>query len=195
MSPLSTCSNPTPTASATTSSGNIRSRPEELLVDRAQLLTLTAPEMTALVGGMRVLGANHGGATHGGADRPGRAAHQRLLRQHSSTWGRMGTGGVRARRSSRAATRKTGGREVDGYAGRPGVRLELAASGDRGSLWWQLGRREALRRHLRRRMDQGHGGRPFRPCVRSDLERTNTASGVFSGSGFSFTFVHVQAQA
>lgn len=33
---------------------------EELLVDRAQLLTLTAPEMTALVGGLRVLGANHG---------------------------------------------------------------------------------------------------------------------------------------
>jgi catalase-peroxidase len=38
---------------------------EELLVDRAQLLTLTAPEMTVLVGGLRVLGANHGGAKHG----------------------------------------------------------------------------------------------------------------------------------
>ncbi len=38
---------------------------EELLVDRAQLLTLTAPEMTALVGGMRVLGANHGQSQHG----------------------------------------------------------------------------------------------------------------------------------
>jgi len=38
---------------------------EELLVDRAQLLTLTAPEMTALVGGMRVLGANHGQSPHG----------------------------------------------------------------------------------------------------------------------------------
>ncbi len=38
---------------------------EELLVDRAQLLTLTAPEMTALVGGLRVLGANHGRSTHG----------------------------------------------------------------------------------------------------------------------------------
>lgn len=38
---------------------------EELLVDRAQLLTLTAPEMTALVGGLRVLGANHGGSKHG----------------------------------------------------------------------------------------------------------------------------------
>ncbi len=38
---------------------------EELLVDKAQLLTLTAPEMTALVGGLRVLGANVGGSTHG----------------------------------------------------------------------------------------------------------------------------------
>jgi catalase-peroxidase len=39
--------------------------PEEALVDRAQLLTLTAPEMTALVGGLRVLGANAGGSKHG----------------------------------------------------------------------------------------------------------------------------------
>ena len=39
--------------------------PEEALVDRAQLLTLTAPEMTALVGGLRVLGANAGKSKHG----------------------------------------------------------------------------------------------------------------------------------
>jgi catalase-peroxidase len=39
--------------------------PEEALVDRAQLLRLTAPEMTALVGGLRVLGANAGGSKHG----------------------------------------------------------------------------------------------------------------------------------
>ncbi len=38
---------------------------EHLLVDRAQLLTLSAPEMTVLVGGLRVLGANAGGSTHG----------------------------------------------------------------------------------------------------------------------------------
>jgi catalase-peroxidase len=38
---------------------------EELLIDKAQLLTLTAPEMTVLVGGLRVLGANHGNARHG----------------------------------------------------------------------------------------------------------------------------------
>jgi len=38
---------------------------EELLLDKAQLLGLTAPEMTVLVGGMRVLGTNHGGTAHG----------------------------------------------------------------------------------------------------------------------------------
>jgi len=38
---------------------------EELLVDRAQLMTLTAPEMTVLVGGMRALGANFGGSKDG----------------------------------------------------------------------------------------------------------------------------------
>jgi catalase-peroxidase len=45
---------------------------EELLIDRAQLLGLSAPEMTVLVGGLRVLGANHGGSKHGVfTDRPG----------------------------------------------------------------------------------------------------------------------------
>ena len=41
--------------------GKSKSRPEELMVDQAQLLGLTAPEMTVLIGGMRVLGANHAG--------------------------------------------------------------------------------------------------------------------------------------
>ena len=40
-------------------------QPEELLVDRAQLMGLTAPEMTVLIGGMRVLGTNYGGTKHG----------------------------------------------------------------------------------------------------------------------------------
>ena len=39
--------------------------PEELLLDRAQLMGLTAPEMTVLLGGLRVIGANYGGAKHG----------------------------------------------------------------------------------------------------------------------------------
>lgn len=45
---------------------------EQLLIDRAQLLTLTVPEMTVLVGGMRALGANFGGSSHGVfTERPG----------------------------------------------------------------------------------------------------------------------------
>ncbi|MCE8009125.1 catalase/peroxidase HPI [Aestuariivita sp.] len=46
-------------------SGQFSVSAEEMLVDRAQLLTLTAPEMTVLVGGLRVLGGNYGGSRHG----------------------------------------------------------------------------------------------------------------------------------
>ncbi len=54
--------------------GNVNGRrPEELLVDRAQMLTLTAPEMTVLVGGLRALNANTGGSNLGVlTDRPGK---------------------------------------------------------------------------------------------------------------------------
>lgn len=44
---------------------NYKVKPEELLLDRSQLMGLTAPEMTALIGGMRVLGSNYGGLKHG----------------------------------------------------------------------------------------------------------------------------------
>ncbi|OOE79438.1 catalase/peroxidase HPI [Salinivibrio sp. ML198] len=51
-------------------------QPEELLLDRAQLMGLTAPEMTVLLGGMRVLGANYGGASEGVlTDRVGQLSH------------------------------------------------------------------------------------------------------------------------
>jgi catalase-peroxidase len=47
-------------------------KPEELLLDRTQLMGLTAPEMTVLIGGMRVLGTNYGGSKHGVfTDKPG----------------------------------------------------------------------------------------------------------------------------
>ena len=49
---------------------------EKLLLDKAQLLTLTAPELTVLIGGLRVLGANHGGNQQGVfTDRPGRLSN------------------------------------------------------------------------------------------------------------------------
>ena len=56
---------PTADAFRNYSRGKQRLSPEELLVDRAQLLRLTAPEMTVLVGGLRVLGANVGNSKHG----------------------------------------------------------------------------------------------------------------------------------
>jgi catalase-peroxidase len=55
-------------------------RPEELLVDRAQLLGLSAPDMTVLVAGLRSLGANHGGSAHGVlTDRPGVLSNEVLV--------------------------------------------------------------------------------------------------------------------
>jgi catalase-peroxidase len=61
MTDVSSFSNLEPAADAfrNWSSGKSKSSPEELMVDQAQLLGLTAPEMTVLLGGMRVLGANH----------------------------------------------------------------------------------------------------------------------------------------
>ncbi|MCC5806076.1 MAG: catalase/peroxidase HPI [Opitutales bacterium] len=62
---------------------------EEMLLDRAQLLTLTAPEMTVLVGGMRVLGANFGGSKHGVfTDRPETLTNDFFanLLDHGVTW-------------------------------------------------------------------------------------------------------------
>ena len=69
--------------------------PEELLVDKAQLLTLTAPEMTVLVGGLRVLGANHGGSKHGVlTDRAGQLTNDFFvnLLDMGTTWADMGDG-------------------------------------------------------------------------------------------------------
>jgi catalase-peroxidase len=55
--------------------------PETLLLDRADMLTLSAPEMTVLVGGMRALGANHGGSADGVfTDRPGTLTNDFFVR-------------------------------------------------------------------------------------------------------------------
>ena len=83
--------------------GHARRRPEDLLVDRAQLLTLTAPEMTVLVGGLRVLGANAGQSTHGVfTDRPGTLTNDFFvnLLDMGTEWQKSAT----PRTCSRAAT-------------------------------------------------------------------------------------------
>ena len=61
----SPCWSPPLTGSATTGGPDDKRRPEVMLVDRSSLLSLTAPEMTVLVGGLRVLGANTGGSSLG----------------------------------------------------------------------------------------------------------------------------------
>ncbi|GAC1400657.1 MAG: catalase/peroxidase HPI [Vulcanimicrobiaceae bacterium] len=68
---------------------NYTHSPESMLLDRAQLLTLTAPEMTVLVGGLRVLGANTGGAKHGVlTNRPGTLSNDFFLNllDMNTTW-------------------------------------------------------------------------------------------------------------
>jgi len=69
----------------------------ELLVDKAQLLTLTAPEMTVLVGGLRVLGANAGNSPHGVfTQRPGTLSNDFFVNvlDMATTWQRSATEGV-----------------------------------------------------------------------------------------------------
>jgi catalase-peroxidase len=70
---------------------------EQLLLDRAQMLRLTAPEMTALLGGLRVLGANVGGAKHGMfTNRPGMLSNDFFvnLLDMSTQWQPSSTAGV-----------------------------------------------------------------------------------------------------
>ncbi|HSO21668.1 MAG TPA: peroxidase family protein, partial [Chondromyces sp.] len=93
------------------------SRPaEHLLVDRAQLLSLTAPEMTALVGGLRVLGANHGGSTHGVlTDRPGTLTNDFFvnLLDMGTEWKESKTKGVYEGRDRANGKKKWTGTRVD----------------------------------------------------------------------------------
>jgi catalase-peroxidase len=133
----------------------------ELLVDRAQLLTLSAPEMTALVGGLRVLGANFGDSEARRPHRASRDAHQRLLRQPArQRHGVAQVGGGRRRlRGLRPQVRPD---EVDGHLRRPRLRRELAAPRARRGLRLRR-RRQEVRARLRRRVDEGDEPRPLRP--------------------------------
>jgi catalase-peroxidase len=72
-------------------------RPADALVDRANLLSLTAPEMTVLVGGMRAMDANHGGAEHGVfTKRPGQLTNDFFanLLTMDNEWRKKGDGDV-----------------------------------------------------------------------------------------------------
>ena len=100
---------------------------EELLVDRAQLLTLTAPEMTVLIGGLRALNANVGHTKHGVfTDRPETLTNDFFvnLLDMNTKWEPSTTaeGGVR-----RARPEDERG-QVDGYPRRPDLRFAVAAA-------------------------------------------------------------------
>ena len=88
----------------------------ELLVDKAQLLTLSAPELTVLIGGLRVLDANVGGAKHGVfTTRPGTLTNDFFvnLLDMNTTWQRTGTAGVLEGRDRSTGAVKWTGTVVD----------------------------------------------------------------------------------
>jgi catalase-peroxidase len=90
--------------------------PEEALVDRAQLLTLTAPEMTVLVGGLRVLGANAGQSKHGVfTKRPGLLTNDFFvnLLDMSTQWQPAGSDGAYEGRDRKTNALKWTGTRVD----------------------------------------------------------------------------------
>ncbi len=90
--------------------------PEEALVDRAQLLRLTGPEMTVLVGGLRVLGANAGGSKHGVfTNKPEALTNDFFvnLLDMSTQWQPAGDDGVYEGRDRKTNTVKWTGTRVD----------------------------------------------------------------------------------
>ena len=90
---------------------------EEMLIDRAQLLTLSAPEMTVLVGGLRVLGANTGGSKHGVfTDRPGQLTNDffvHLLDMKHAWAPKSGEEGIYGSHDRKTGDRKWTGTRVD----------------------------------------------------------------------------------
>jgi len=89
--------------------------PAEALVDRAQLLTLTGPEMTVLLGGLRVLGANTNGSKHGVfTDKPGTLTNDFFLNllDMSTVWNKAGDDVYEGRDRKTNAVKWTG-TEVD----------------------------------------------------------------------------------
>ncbi|MEB5992120.1 catalase/peroxidase HPI [Serratia ureilytica] len=96
--------------------GKYRVPAETLLVDKAQLLTLTAPEMTVLVGGLRVLGANVGGTQHGVfTHRPQALTNDFFvnLLDMGTTWHPAGEDGLFEGRDRRSGAVKWTGTRVD----------------------------------------------------------------------------------
>ncbi len=101
---------------------------EHGLLERAYMLTLTAPEMTVLIGGMRALDANFGQSPHGVfTDRP-ETLTQRLLREPARHGHRVEAVGLGRERLRGPRSRDRRG-QVDRHRRRPRLRLALRAAG------------------------------------------------------------------
>ena len=152
---------PTLTGSATTSETDTTCRPSILLVERALRLTLSAPEMTVLVGGLRVLSANAGQSTVGVfTKRPGTLTNDFFvnLLDMGTEWQPTSD----AAETFEGTCRGEGRSQVDRQPRRPRLRLELRAPCARGGL--RVRRREGeVRARLRGRVGQGHESRSIRP--------------------------------
>ncbi len=140
----------------------IKTPAEEMLVDRAQLLKLTAPEMTALVGGMRALGANVGQSKHGVfTAAPGTLTNDFFVNvlDMATEWKPSATEGVYEGRDRSSGKVKWTGTRVDLVFG---SNSELRALAEVYALRREQGQ---VRAGLRRGVDESHERGPLRPGV------------------------------
>ncbi|MDQ7743813.1 catalase/peroxidase HPI [Hydrogenophaga pseudoflava] len=115
-----------------------RVSPEEMLLDKAQLLTLSAPEMTVLVGGLRVLGANHGGSKHGVfTQRPGQLTNDFFVNlvDMSTAWKPTGDNAYEGRDRQTGAVKWTATRVDLAFGSNSQLRAiaEVYAQSDNGN--------------------------------------------------------------
>ena len=143
---------------------------EELLIDKAQLLTLTAPEMTVLVGGLRVLGANAGKSTHGVfTKRPETLTNDffvNLLDMRTQWQPSAGSEGVYEGRDRKTNELKWTGTRVDLIFG---SNSELRALAE---VYAMRGLQGEVCERLRGGVDQSDEPRSLRPCLSSSEEES-----------------------
>ena len=143
--------------------------PEEALVDRAQLHALTAPEMTVLVGGLRVLGANAGNAKHGVFTRkPGTLTNDFFvnLLDMSTEWQPGRRGAYEGRDRKTKAVKWTGTR-VDLIFG---SHSQLRAFAE---VYGSADAKEKFAKGLRHGVDQGDERGPLRPRLILSMRTVN----------------------
>ena len=166
--------------------------PEEALVDRAQLLTLTAPEMTVLVGGLRVLGANAGNSKHGVfTKKPGTLTNDFFvnLLDMGTEWQPIGSDGEYEGRDRKTKAVKWTGTRVDLIFGSHSQLRAIA------EVYACADSQGEVREGLRQGMDQGDEPRSLRSrlipggkgCGRSSAATGAEEALAIMSRGFSFS--------